>query len=336
MSSEELISVVMSTYNDEKYLKESIESILNQTYENFEFIIINDGSTDNSLNLIQKYALRDDRIVLISRKNKGFVVSLNDGIRIARGKYIARMDADDISLPERFEKQMKYIKANNIDILATYMDGFGERQGENIEDWYKWYNLDKKEMPVEKAILDRCFIGHPTVIMKSDIAKNLLYNEEFKCAEDYDLWMRAFLCNYRIDILEEYLFKCRIHNDSKTVKDTFSKIQAEVINVKMNFLKHRFNNVSNVTYLVWGAGDLGAEIPEIIDKIFKDWNCVGYIDKYKIGCLNNRKIYKVNEISSLNFDYIVIATQGGKKEAYNLLNSMELEIGRDYLSLVHC
>ena len=93
-----LVSVVMSVYNSEKYLKEAIESILNQTYTNFEFIIVNDGSTDSSLDIIQEYMKKDERIVLISRDNKGLPYSLNEGIEKAKGKYIARMDADDISL----------------------------------------------------------------------------------------------------------------------------------------------------------------------------------------------------------------------------------------------
>lgn len=92
------ISVVISVYNGEKYLSEAIESVLNQTYKDFEFIIINDGSTDNSLEIIKKYQNQDERIVLISRENKGLVSSLNEGIEKAKGKYIARMDADDICL----------------------------------------------------------------------------------------------------------------------------------------------------------------------------------------------------------------------------------------------
>ena len=97
----ELISVILPVYNGEKYLKESIESILNQTYTNFEFIIIDDGSKDSSLEIIKEYEKEDERIIVISRENKGLVASLNEGIATAKGKYIARMDADDVSLSER-------------------------------------------------------------------------------------------------------------------------------------------------------------------------------------------------------------------------------------------
>ena len=103
-----LVSVVLSVYNAEKHIVEAIESILTQSYKNFEFIIIDDGSTDGSLEIIKSYD--DERIILISRENKGLIASLNEGIEQAKGKYIARMDADDISLSSRFEEQVTFME----------------------------------------------------------------------------------------------------------------------------------------------------------------------------------------------------------------------------------
>ena len=105
-----LVSVVMSVYNAEKYLNEAIESILKQTFEDFEFIIINDGSTDSSLKIIKSY--KDDRIVVIDQENKGLARALNNGIKQSKSDYILRMDADDISLPERIKKQYSFLKKN--------------------------------------------------------------------------------------------------------------------------------------------------------------------------------------------------------------------------------
>ena len=104
------VSVVMSVYNGDKYLVEAIDSILNQTFNNFEFIIINDGSTDKSLEIIQSY--HDKRIVIINQENSGLAIALNNCIAIAKSNYIARMDADDISMPERIELQFNYLKKN--------------------------------------------------------------------------------------------------------------------------------------------------------------------------------------------------------------------------------
>ena len=98
-----LISVVMSVYNADRYLRESVKSILDQSFDNFEFIIINDGSTDSSMKILQSFS--DPRIRLITQENKGIAASLNEAISLARGRFIARMDADDISLPNRLSQK---------------------------------------------------------------------------------------------------------------------------------------------------------------------------------------------------------------------------------------
>ena len=106
------ISVIMSVYNDEKYLAKSIESILNQTYSDFEFIIINDGSTDKSMEIIDRYKNEDKRVVVVNQENMGLTKSLNKAIKLSKGKYIARMDSDDISVSNRLEKQIEFLKHN--------------------------------------------------------------------------------------------------------------------------------------------------------------------------------------------------------------------------------
>ena len=113
-----LISVIMSVFNAESYLEDSIKSILNQSYIKFEFIIIDDGSSDNSKNIILKFMKIDDRIKLIKQKNMGLTKSLNKGIKISKGDYIARHDADDISRPERLEIQIKAMINNSIDLCC--------------------------------------------------------------------------------------------------------------------------------------------------------------------------------------------------------------------------
>ena len=101
------ISVVMSVYNGEKYLTEAVESILKQSFFDFEFIIINDGSSDKTQEILQRFQKEDKRIRVVSRANKGLIYSLNEGVKMAQGEYIARMDADDVSRPERLQKQLK-------------------------------------------------------------------------------------------------------------------------------------------------------------------------------------------------------------------------------------
>ena len=120
MSKLPLISIVMPVYNAESFLESAIFSILNQTHSNFEFIIIDDKSTDDSLMIIKKFQKKDSRIKLLNGDGKNLVKALNKGIMKSKGKYIARMDSDDISLPKRLESQVKYIEKYNLDICGCY------------------------------------------------------------------------------------------------------------------------------------------------------------------------------------------------------------------------
>ncbi|MGO9953181.1 MAG: glycosyltransferase family 2 protein, partial [Dissulfurispiraceae bacterium] len=114
------ISVLMSCYNASKYLAEAIESILNQTFDNFEFIAIDDGSRDNTSDILKDYARADSRIILLEKENTGLTNSLNIGLKTARGKWIARMDADDVSLPNRFEDQLEFVQVHaGVILLGT-------------------------------------------------------------------------------------------------------------------------------------------------------------------------------------------------------------------------
>jgi len=178
-----LVSVILSVYNGEKYLAEAIESILNQTYINFEFIIIDDGSTDKSLEIIASYD--DKRIVLVSRENRGLIASLNEGIEQAKGKYIARMDADDISLPNRLEEQIGFMKKNiDIGVCGTAIIGFGEEIKE------KAWKLSSADKSLKTELLFSSCFAHPTVMIRRDILidNNLYYNENYVHAEDFELW----------------------------------------------------------------------------------------------------------------------------------------------------
>ena len=187
-----IISVVMPVYNAEKYLDESIQSILNQTYKDFEFIIVNDGSTDKSLDIIKKYQKTDDRIVLIDRENKGLVFSLNEGISIAQGKYIARMDADDISLSSRLDKQILLLEKNeNIIACGSWIGVFKNK-----------HHINKvQKFPLNSDFcLARLLFGvpmaHPSVmvdklaLIKLKEKDGFIYDEKMRYIEDYDLWVR--------------------------------------------------------------------------------------------------------------------------------------------------
>lgn len=183
-----MISVVMSVYNEEQHVSQAMESILNQTFNDFEFIIVNDGSVDKTYEIIKRYAEKDKRIRIINHaKREGLANSLNDGIKIAQGKYIARMDADDISLPERFQRQVEFMERNPqtgaIGSCYQEVDESG-----NI--------LPRKQNPrswkdIKKALFFYNPISHPTVMIRKEVLKKAgTYDETFPTSQDYELFSR--------------------------------------------------------------------------------------------------------------------------------------------------
>ncbi len=201
-----VISVVMSVCNGEKYLHESIDSVLNQTYTNFEFIIINDGSNDGSLDILLKYQKKDNRILIVNQKNIGLTRSLNRGIKLAVGEYIARQDADDISAPSRLEKQLNYIKTRPELAMVGCLSNTFTTNG----IVRKSRELKFSSAGIKQYLASRNLLKHGAVMMrKSCLAKVGFYREFFYYSQDYDLWLR--LSQYfDIGILPEHLYQYRV------------------------------------------------------------------------------------------------------------------------------
>ena len=240
---EPLISIVMSVYNSEEYLDEAINSILNQTYTKFEFIIINDGSRDGSLDIIKKYLKRDKRIILVDNKiNKGLVYSLNKGLDISKGKYIVRMDADDISLRERLEKQVNFMEQNSeITMSGTAAFVF---KGNNRKVNKKLSVPTEVSKVKSKLFFENCFI-HPTVIMRRDhICKYKLKYDDVKGAEDIALWIKMSKLNLKLDNINIPLLYYRLSknsitsNENKNIENRYNvfkkyrSIQFEILGIE--------------------------------------------------------------------------------------------------------
>jgi glycosyltransferase involved in cell wall biosynthesis len=217
-----LVTVVMSVFNAELYLVEAIESILNQTYKNFEFIIINDGSSDSSLEIINKYSDVDRRIRLISRENKGLPFSLNEALSLANGCYIARMDADDISLPNRLIEQVYFMEENpEIGISGSWAEVFRDGVTKSI------LKHPKNDASLRvKLLFSVCFVHPSVMIRKSVLSKHeLTYDESYVTAQDYELWGR--ISKYtKMGNIQKVLLRYREVADSLTLK-TESKLQLE-------------------------------------------------------------------------------------------------------------
>jgi len=220
-----LVSVILPVYNAEAYIVESIESMLNQTYENIELILINDGSTDSSLEIMQSY--NDARIEIISRENRGLIASLNEGIKKAKGKYIARMDADDISLSQRLQKQVVFMENSpEIGICGTAVIMFGEGIQEKV------WRLSLEDECIKTELLFSSALAHPTVMMKKVLIDEyqLFYDAGFKHAEDFELWTR-FAEHSSLANLPEPLLKYRV------LENSISRLADKAVDQRYNIMQ---------------------------------------------------------------------------------------------------
>lgn len=206
---EDKVSIIMSVYNEDKeQLKSSIESILNQTYKNIEFIIILDNPCEYwKENFIKSY--KDNRIkFFINQKNIGLTKSLNKALKETTGNYIARMDADDISMPERIEKQLDFLKKNNYDLVGCNMRVFFNKNDKYVAHYPEHPQYVKKMLKINNCV------PHPTWLAKKEVfEKNLGYREVFSC-EDYDFIIRAITKGFKIANCQEILFKYRLSINS--------------------------------------------------------------------------------------------------------------------------
>ncbi len=198
------VTVLLPIYNAENYLRESVDSLLAQSYSDFEIIAVNDGSTDASKNILQ--GINDPRLnILDNDGNKGIIFTLNRGIRAARGQYIARMDADDVAKPDRFAKQVDYLDSHPQVALVGTGAYLIDEKGRTFDEW------DVQMESLDKTILRYCCFIHPTVMFRREaVAEIGGYRDIARHAEDYDLWLRLSE-KYPLANIPESLLKYRVH-----------------------------------------------------------------------------------------------------------------------------
>ena len=201
-----LISVIMPVYNEERYLDNSIKSILKQTYQNLELLIINDNSNDNTLKVAQKYT-SDPRVRIFTVKKKiGIAKCLNFGIKKSNGFYIARMDADDWSYEDRFEKQVNFLEQNpQIGVLG----GAIEVMDESLSNIHFKRDYFQEDSNLKDLIFRQSPFAHPCLIFRREVVADNIYNEKFSPTEDYDLYFRIGN-DYKFANLKDIILKYRL------------------------------------------------------------------------------------------------------------------------------
>lgn len=230
------ISVALPVYNGQEYLSEAIESILHQTFKNFELIIIDDGSTDESLKILEKYQKLDARIRLISRENRNLPATLNQIVGLANGEWIARMDQDDIALPNRFQAQIDWLAQTRVDIVGSWVKQIGSTSGRTI---YFYENDDE----IKVDMLFRCPLAHSAVMMRTALIRDLQYNSDQNKAEDYDLWSRAAQFGYRFGNVPEVLLMYRVH-EAQMSNVSSEEQQKLTLDIQESYWKFYFDRLN--------------------------------------------------------------------------------------------
>jgi len=261
------VTVLLPVWNAEKYIKQAIESVLNQTFKDFELLVIDDASTDKSAEIILSF--QDARIIYVkNNSNLQLIRTLNKGIRLARGRYLARMDADDICFSERLEKQVEFLEKNKgIAVVGTDIE-FISSKGRYIGKGIVHPNGPKH---IKWGLQRRNCVYHPTVMVNMDLlGEDFFYDTNYVHAEDYELWLRLAK-SYEIYNLSDILLKYRIHSASITNIHNQS-----AINSTLKALK---------THSLFQLSDKFVEIIRYPNKISSQEDFIQLIELWKNNCL---------------------------------------------------
>lgn len=240
------VSVLMSAYNSEKYVAEAIESILNQTFSDFEFIIVNDGSTDKTADIIDKYANEDKRIKFINNKqNQGLIAALNSAWPLCSGEYVARMDSDDISLPDRFAIQIAYMDEHpECGACGTWIERFGPNVKPDTIVKYP------SKMKLLDFVMQGNRVANPSTMIRKSVLDehDIKYNPAYKYAEDFAFW--AEISKYaEVHNLQQVLLKYRWHDGNVSV--THRKTQLECAErIRKSILSELLSNDADIEKLL--------------------------------------------------------------------------------------
>lgn len=225
-----VLTVIMPVYNGEKFLKKSIDSVLNQTFTDFILLVLNDNSSDSTADILEHYKKKDSRISIITKtKNEGPANLRNEGVEKADTEFIALLDADDIALPTRFEKQLDYLKMHpEVGVCGTWFTFFGTK------DKIVKHEVSHEALKVQ--FLNSCGIGNPTVMFRKSVLGNLRFEHQYVPAEDYGLWSQL-IHKTQFHNLPESLLKYRWHDDNISQTKEANLRKSEVL-IKTKQLEH--------------------------------------------------------------------------------------------------
>lgn len=225
------VSIIMPVYNNQDYIKEAIDSVISQTFKDWELIIIDDASSDHTADIIKTY--KDKRIIFLKNdRNEGVTASLNKGLKRATGEFVARIDSDDICMPDRFELQVEFLDNNPKTVIVGSNAEIINSSGEKISIT----DLPMTDLEIRNRLFIKNPLLHPSIMLRRKIlSKCGQYNEKFNGAEDYELWFRLLLLG-RAYNFKKTLIKRRIHDNVVTKKFRY-KVEAKAMLARILHIK---------------------------------------------------------------------------------------------------
>jgi len=324
------VSVILPVYNGQNTINQAVDSILEQSFRNFELLVINDGSTDSSRSIVSK--IRDPRLTLITNTHRGLTACLNSGISAARGKYIARMDADDISISDRFKLQVEYMESNpQTGVLATNVRFKGSSASEGLRHYVDWQNklMDHQEI-FHNRFVD-CPLIHPSVMIRRSSFMKFGCYQETQGPEDFELWLRWLDQGAIFHKLQEELLVwvdgpnrlTRINDNYK--KEKFFHLKARYYSKWLH--QHKHEKANNIWVL--GSGSTVFHRTRFLK------NCgvhvQGYID-FKPNSSLVRKVISYDDIPSLKNPFFLsyVSDRTGRQKIKEFLQAAGFIEGQDF------
>jgi len=327
----------MPVFNAEDTLDEAINSILSQTYKQFEFIIVDDGSTDASQEIIKQWNEKDDRISAIYKDHQNIVEALNDGIRQSSGKYVTRMDADDISLPTRLKRQVAFLeehpKIGLVSCKVQYLGNKEEQKG--YSKYVAWINelTSPKEISLNRFVESP--LAHPSVCFRKTLIQKYGGYRNGAFPEDYELWLRWMEQGVQMSKLPEVLLKWRDQDRrlSRThprySTDAFYKIKAKYLSRWLELV-----NPYHPYIVVWGAGRTSRKRAELLTQYGIRITHYIDVDPKKIGQqIHGRPVWSPEEIPKNGNRFIVsyVGNRGVNKKIRRYLRQKNYQLGNHFI-----
>lgn len=333
------LSVIMTVYNAERFVYDAIQSVLNQSYKDFKFIIVNDGSTDKSLEVIE--SIEDPRVSLYNfAENKGVGYASHFALSKANGEYITNVDADDILRENRFEVQINYLDEHKeVSVVDSYVNYFADSKEVEKSSRFRYYKTTKEKhinknlsvSEMSKEIYMHSIVINGAMMARNEILTEYGINQELKIAEDYDLFYRINIDKHFFYKIPQVLTDVRITSTSTTAK-YYDKNFETIFIIKQNEINKLLDTEKKIA--IWGASKLGITLNKLLQDKCKR-NADIFIDSFskEKETQNGTKILRPKEVDFGNY-VVLVASSPGKFEIYEYLKNFGMVYLRDFLVFI--